>query len=54
MCVDTPLSIEIYVYISQIPKPCSGDTVGFRTAEQDKIRNSTVITAVEYDTVSPG
>lgn len=32
----------------------SGDTVGFRTAEQDKIRNSTVITAVEYDTVSPG
>lgn len=32
----------------------SGDTVGFPTAEQDKTRNSAVITAVEYDTVSPG
>ena len=45
---------NICVYISNSKTMPSGDTVGFPTAEQDKTRNSAVITAVEYDTVSPG
>lgn len=50
----THICTNICVYISNSKTMPSGDTVGFPTAEQDKTRNSAVITAVEYDTVSPG
>lgn len=54
VCGHTLICTNICIYISNSKTVPSGDTVGFRTAEQDKTRNSAVITAVEYDTVSPG